>query len=391
MEIHGDCAARFAGLRAEFERNFAQRGDIGAAVAVTIDGELVVDLWGGHVDAERREPWESDTLVNVYSTSKGLTALCAHLLIDRGELELDAPVAKYWPEFAAEGKGELPVRWLLGHRAGLIAPHEPMPAEDAYDWDKITSVLAGTRPWWEPGAAQGYHAVTFGYLVGELVRRISGRSLGTFLREEITEPHGADLFIGTPDSEHHRCAEMIGQLDRVRLERLFPNLPSEPMRSLDQHPLAGLLAALTSVPTGDVNSPEYRRAEIPAANAQASARGLTRVYGALANGKLVGPETLDAMRERQSRDGERDEVISPLIGGAPFGWTLGYMVNSMGQAGPNRKAFGHGGAGGSYAFADPENRVSYAYTMNAFGGDTSGGDPRSINLVRALYTDLGML
>ncbi|WP_431999894.1 serine hydrolase domain-containing protein [Streptomyces sioyaensis] len=387
--VNGHCAPGFAGVREAFARNFSEHGDVGAAVAVTVDGEAVVDLWGGHADAAGARAWERDTLVNVYSTSKGMTALCAHLLVDRGELDLDAPVAHYWPEFAQAGKQDLPVRWLLSHRAGLIAPRERLSARDAYDWDRVCAALAATEPWWEPGTAQGYHAVTFGYLVGEVVRRITGQSLGTFLRNEITGPLGARVFIGTPTEEHARCADMVGQLDEARLARQLPGLPKPPFTALSDHPYAVVALALTYVPTGDVNSAAYRSAEIPAGNAHASAHGLATVYGALVGGALVRPATLEAMRRSQSLPGERDLTIGAL---APDGdehrWGLGYMLNHQGQAGPNPRAFGHGGAGGSYAFADPENRLSYAYTMNKYGGGTTGLDPRNAGLVRAVYQAL---
>ncbi|MFF4605008.1 serine hydrolase domain-containing protein [Streptomyces sp. NPDC001339] len=387
--VNGHCAPGFTGVREAFERNFREHGDIGAAVAVTVDGETVVDLWGGHTDAGRARAWERDTLVNVYSTSKGMTALCAHLLVDRGELDLDAPVARYWPEFAQAGKRDLPVRWLLSHRAGLIAPREPLRVGQAYDWDGVCAVLAATEPWWEPGTAQGYHAVTFGYLVGEVVRRITGQSLGAFLRSEITEPLGARVFIGTPAEEHASCADMVGQLDEAWLAEQFPGAPKPPFRSLADHPLATVMLALTSIPIGDVNSAAYRSAEIPAGNAHASAHGLATVYGALVTGRLIGRATLESMRRSQSRPGERDLTIDPL---APDGyahrWGLGYMLNHQGLVGPNPRAFGHGGAGGSYAFADPENRLSYAYAMNKYGGGTSGEDPRNGNLVTAVYESL---
>ncbi|WP_329172068.1 beta-lactamase family protein [Streptomyces decoyicus] len=387
--VDGRCAPGFAGVREAFERNFSEHGDIGAAVTVTVDGEAVVDLWGGHADAAGTRAWQRDTLVNVYSTSKGMTALCAHLLVDRGELDLDAPVARYWPEFAQAGKQDIPVRWLLSHRAGLIAPREPLPAGHAYDWDRVCATLAATPPWWEPGTAQGYHAVTFGYLVGEVVRRITGQSLGTFLRHEIAGPLDAAVYIGTPAEEHARCADMVGQLNEARIAEQFPGAPAPPFRSLSDHPLAVVMLALTSIPTGDVNSAAYRSAEIPAGNAHASAHGLATVYGALAGGKLVGPGTLEAMRRSQSLPGERDLTIDAL---APVGhehrWGLGYMLNHQGQAGPNPGAFGHGGAGGSYAFADPENRLSYAYTMNKYGGGTTGDDPRNRGLITAVYRAL---
>ncbi|WP_438485289.1 serine hydrolase domain-containing protein [Streptomyces sp. S186] len=388
--VNGRCAPGFEGVRAAFEENFRAGRELGAAVAVMLDGEPVVDLWAGRADADGR-PWERDTLVNVYSTTKGMTALCAHLLVDRGELDLDAPVARYWPEFARAGKEALPVRWLLCHRAGLPAPREPLAEGRAYDWEYVCDALANTQPWWEPGTAQGYHATTFGYLVGEVVRRITGQSLGTFLRREITGPLGADLFVGTPAAEHPRCADMVGQLDEALFDQRYPDLPNPPVHGIADHPLAPVTLALRYVPIGDVNSAAYRSAEIPAGNGHATARGLAAVYAALAGGRLVGPATLEAMRSSQSRPDEPDLTLgafAPEGRGAAYRWGLGYMLNDRGQAGPNQRAFGHGGAGGSYAFADPENGLAYAYTMNRFGGGTSGEDPRSRALVAAVYTAL---
>ncbi|MFF2811217.1 serine hydrolase domain-containing protein [Streptomyces sp. NPDC058000] len=389
--VNGRCAPGFEGVRGAFERNFREHREIGAAVAVTLDGEPVVDLWGGRADAAGSRAWERDTLVNVYSTTKGMTALCAHLLVDRGELDLDAPVAHYWPEFAQAGKEAIPVRWLLSHRAGLPAPREPLAEGRAYDWKYVCDALAATAPWWEPGAAQGYHAITFGYLVGEVVRRITGQSPGAFLRSEITGPLDAAVFIGTPVEEHPRCADMVGQLSPGQLGERFRDLPKPPVRGIADHPRAGVTLALTYIPTGDVNSAAYRTAEIPSGNAHASARGLAAVYAALAGGRLVGPATLEAMRRSQSRPDEPDLTLGALApegSAAAYRWGLGYMLNDRGQAGPNRRAFGHGGAGGSYAFADPENGVAYAYVMNRFGGGTSGEDPRSRALVAAVYTAL---
>ncbi|MFJ8673629.1 serine hydrolase domain-containing protein [Streptomyces sp. NPDC093589] len=386
---NGHCAPGFEGVRDAFARNFAEHGDLGAAVSVTVDGEPVVDLWGGHTDRKRTRPWQRDTLVNVYSTSKGMTALCAHLLADRGELDMDAPVARYWPEFAQAGKQDIPVRWLLSHRAGLLAPRERLPVEHVQDWDRVCATLAASPPWWEPGTAQGYHAVSFGFLVGEVVRRITGLSLGTFLRREITGPLDARVFIGTPAEEQAQCADMVGQLNEARLAERFPGAPKPPYQALSDHPLVAVMLALTYLPTGDVNSAAYRSAEIPAGNAHASAHGLAAVYGALACGKLVRPGTLEAMRRSQSLPDENDLVIGALApAGAQLRWGLGYMLNHYGHAGPNPGAFGHGGAGGSYAFADPENRLSYAYTMNKFGAGTSGEDPRSKHLVAAVYAGL---
>ncbi|MFK4068361.1 serine hydrolase domain-containing protein [Streptomyces sp. NPDC029674] len=391
LSVHGTCAPGFERVREEFERNFTERDDLGASVAATVGGELVVDLWGGDADRTGTRPWERDTLVNVYSTTKGMTALCAHLLADRGELDLEAPVARYWPEFAQAGKGDIPVRWLLSHRAGLIAPAEPLAPGAAYDWEKVTDALAATRPWWRPGTAQGYHAVTFGFLVGEVVRRVTGVSLGTFLRAEVTGPLGADVHVGTPESEHGRCADMapaVRAADKPS-STAFGEAPQPPVSGLTGHPMAPITLALHYVPIGDVNSAAYRTAEIPATNGHATARGLATVYGELANGKLLSAGALERLRTRQSEGDEPDLVLraaTPLAETWP--WGLGYMLNQFGQAGPNPRAFGHGGMGGSYAFADPENGVSYAYTMNRMGAGTSGEDLRSIHLVGALYEGL---
>ncbi|MFH8607218.1 serine hydrolase domain-containing protein [Streptomyces sp. NPDC018029] len=404
LRVHGTCAPGFERVRAEFERNFTERDDLGASVAATVGGELVVDLWGGDADRTGTRSWERDTLVNVYSTTKGMTALCAHLLVDRGELDLDAPVARYWPEFAREGKADIPVRWLLSHRAGLIAPSEPMAPGAVYDWEKVTDALAATRPWWRPGTAQGYHAVTFGFLVGEVVRRVTGVSLGTFLRTEVTGPLGADVHVGTPESEHGRCADMAPALRAPEkpssapeesgeapksARTVFGEAPKPPVGGLTDHPMAPVTLALQYLPLGDVNAAAYRGAEIPAVNGHATARGLAAVYAELANGRLLSPGAVERLRTRQGKGDEPDLVLragTPLAENWP--WGVGYMLNQFGQAGPNPRAFGHGGAGGSYAFADPENGVSYAYTMNRMGAGTSGEDLRSIHLVGALYEGL---
>ncbi|MFD4628700.1 serine hydrolase domain-containing protein [Streptomyces sp. NPDC058284] len=391
VRVHGICAPGFEGVRKEFERSFAERDELGASVAATVGGQVVVDLWGGDADRTGTRPWERDTLVNVYSTTKGMTALCAHLLADRGELDFDAPVARYWPEFARAGKADIPVRWLLSHRAGLIAPSEPMAPGAAYDWEKVTEALAATRPWWRPGTAQGYHAVTFGFLVGEVVRRVSGLSLGAFLRAEVTGPLGADVHVGTPESEHGRCADLAPPVPAAGASSsaargTFGDAPKPPVGGLTDHPMAPVTLALHYLPLGDVNSAAYRSAEIPAANGHATARGLAAVYAELACGRLLSPGALERLRTLQSEGDEPDLVLragTPLAESWP--WGLGYMLNQYGQAGPNPRAFGHGGMGGSYAFADPENGVSYAYAMNRMGAGTSGEDLRSIHLVGALY------
>lgn len=351
---------------------------------MTVGGEFVVDLWGGHADAELSRRWERDTLVNVYSTTKGMTALCAHILIERGEINLDEPVATYWPEFAAAGKERIPFRWLLSHRAGLMGPRRKLTPNDVFDWDLVCRALAESEPWFEPGSVSAYHALSFGYLVGEVIRRVTGTSVGAFLAKEVTGPLDADLFIGCPDTEQHRCADMIG--DGI-------DLGDGPMGALlaAAHPA---LISLANLPAPqDINTPEWRGAEIPAGNGQMTARGLATVYGALANGgsfggaKVVEPASVDRMREPQEET--QDLLMSLLNPAIDFRWKLGFMPN-VGSGGPNSAAFGHGGAGGSYAMADPENNLSYAYVMNKMAGGTDGLDTRSVSLVEATYESLGM-
>uniref|UniRef100_UPI0028117074 serine hydrolase domain-containing protein n=1 Tax=Streptomyces sp. TaxID=1931 RepID=UPI0028117074 len=209
VRVRGHCDPRFTAVHEAFEENFRERGELGAAVAVTVGGRIVVDLWGGWADGARSRPWERDTLVNVWSTTKGPVALCAHLLADRGLLDLDAPVAVYWPEFAAAGKEKVLVRHLLSHRAGLAGLREPHSLEQLCDWELTTQRLAATEPWWEPGTRSGYHALTYGHLVGEVVRRVSGLRPGAFLEREVTRPLGIDFRIGLPERDAGRVAELV--------------------------------------------------------------------------------------------------------------------------------------------------------------------------------------
>src|SRR5579863_4576785 len=209
LTINGEYDPRFVRVRDAFIENFEQRGEFGAAASIVVDGRCVVDLWAGHADAARTQPWNRDTLVNVWSTTKGLCAMCAHRLADQGKLDFDAPVAKYWPEFAQSGKGSIPVSYLLNHKAGLAAIKAPLQNEDLFNWEKVTTELARQEPWWEPGTRHGYHAITFGYLVGEVIRRITGKSPGTYLRDEIAGPLGLDFHIGLDAKHDPRVANMI--------------------------------------------------------------------------------------------------------------------------------------------------------------------------------------
>jgi CubicO group peptidase (beta-lactamase class C family) len=382
MRVEGECDGRFARLRERFEKNL-ETGEVGAAVAVVVDGRPVVDLWGGHADAARTRPWARDTIVNTYSTTKGMTAICANRLVEQGRLDLDAPVARYWPEFAEAGKRDVPVRQLLTHQAGLAAHAELVPPERRYDWDFLTAALARQKPWWEPGTRHGYHALTFGYLVGEVVRRVAGRSLGRFFREEVAEPLGADFWIGFGPELDPRCAEMIPAPTqpgvKSPLEALLENRDSLVARVFGNPPLE----------TGAVNSRDWRAAEIPAANGHGTARSLARVYGALARGgeidgvRVLGEPAIEAAATEQVRG--VDAVLAPLH--TRFG--LGFMLTQpMISFGPNPRSFGHPGAGGSIAFADPDSRLGFAYVMNQMQVGLTG-DARGFGLVQDLYAALG--
>jgi CubicO group peptidase (beta-lactamase class C family) len=387
-EIHGKTATGFEGVRAAFEANFATGGEIGAGVCVYVDGEVVADLWGGHADPARTRAWDGNTLVNVYSTTKGMTALCAQQLIDAEQLDLDRPVAAYWPEFAAKGKQDIPVRWLLSHRAGLAAVREMLPGPALYDWTAMCEALAAEEPWWKPGEHHGYHALTFGWLVGELVRRIDGRSLGTYFREEIAQPLSVDFHIGLPDALHGRVGELSG------FSPPDASVTPEELRLVkaaiaDPNGLSARAFANPAPQPGGANLPEWRRAEIPGANGHATASGVARVYAALACGgsldgvTVLSPEGIDRCREVQSTGMDRVLHLETRFG---QGFMLG-QDRPFAGFGPNPRSFGHSGAGGSLGFADPEAGIGFGYVMNKLGPHLLL-DPRAIALLEAVYAAL---
>ncbi|MFD6531042.1 serine hydrolase domain-containing protein [Streptomyces sp. NPDC060184] len=380
-QIHGHCDERFARVRTAFEANFAARDELGAAVTVLVDGEPVVDLWGGWADGARTRPWERDTLVNVWSTTKGPTALCAHILADRGLLDLDAPVGAYWPEFAAAGKENVRVRDLLSHRAGLAGLREPHSLADLYDWELTTSRLAATEPWWEPGTRSGYHALTYGFLVGEVVRRISGDLPGEFLRREVTGPLGIDFTVGLPEKEAGRVAELVTTKATPEQMAFFARLPPVAAASF-LNPGTGPAAA---------NTAAWRAAEIPAANGHATARAVASLYGILAGrGTLPGHRVLSEEAAERVREGQGS--CRDLVLGAGFAHeteiALGVWLSGPNASyGPNPRAFGHDGAGGSCGLADPESGVALGYVMNRMGVGLAD-DPRKMALVDAVYASL---
>jgi CubicO group peptidase (beta-lactamase class C family) len=382
--IQGQCDPRFERVRTAFAENFDQRGEVGASAAVTIDGRPVVDLWGGHLDHARTRPWQRDNIVNVWSTTKGLTAICAHKLAGEGRLDFDAPVAKYWSEFAQGGKADIPVSYLLSHKAGLAAIRAPLKNEDIFNWELVTRELARQEPWWKPGTRHGYHAITFGWLVGEVVRRITGKSLGTYFRDEIAGPLGMDAWIGFDTSLDPRVAEIFPAPPPA------PGQPN-PMADMVKDPESVSAKALMNPPntllTTTTNSRAWRAGEIPGANGHANARALARVYGALARGgevdgvRVLNTAALPRCYTEQSNG--KDAVL-----GFTTRFSLGFMMSLPGsQLGPNPRSFGHPGAGGSIGFADPDTKIGFGYAMNQMGSGMLI-DPRAAALIDAVYASL---
>ena len=342
---------------------------------MTVGGEMVVDLWGGHLDEAASAPWQEDTLVNVYSTTKTMSFLCALVLADRGQLDFDRNVADYWPEFAQNGKEQVKVWHLMNHAAGLSGINELMSAEDMYDWDKMVSLLAAQAPWWEPGSASGYHAITQGYLIGEVVRRITGKTLGTYFQEEIAGPLGADFYIGVPPSEFHRISRLIPFGQGAAPDGGDPkSIPARTFRS----PFASAEHSWTE---------GWRRAEIPAANGHGNARSVAKLQAPLAcKGSAFGVNLISAEMATS--------VMTPrisgtdLVLGVPLSFGLGFgLVSELVPLSPNKNACFWGGWGGSNILVDQDAQMSVAFVMNKMH-DGVMGDPRSLALLQAVYKAL---
>ena len=378
IKIQGEVAKGFEKVRDVFEANWDEY-EVGACYSVVQQGKTIVDLWGGYKGLDFTEPWEKNTLVNVYSTTKGMGSLAIAILVEEGKLDYDARVVDYWPEFGAEGKEKVTVAQLLSHQAGICGLTEKITVEDLYDWDKMVRLLAAQKPHWEPGTASGYHAVMWGYPAGELVKRITGKTLGTYFREKVAEPLGADFYIGLPDSEMDRVSAMIGP-NRGRVAQETGEDPSPSHGPFYEVSLENSIIS----PFKDASSYAWRKAEIAAANGQANARGIAKIYGALANGGEMDGLRIISRRGIEAATVEEVGDQTDLVMGTATRRARGFILNSDAAYGPNDNAFGHGGAGGSGGFADPEANIGIGYAMNQMQVNPDD-EPRAGKLLKATY------
>jgi len=382
-QVEGIVEPGFEGVRDAFAKNFEDHGEVGAAFSLHVGGKKVVDLWGGIADVQTGRPYAEDSLQLVFSTTKGATAMCANLLIERGELDVDAPVAKYWPEFAQNGKESIPVRMLLNHEAGLYTVDKPPAYADTLRWDPIIEALAAQKPLWEPGTQHGYHALTYGWLVGEVVRRVSGKSIGAFFQDEFAKPLGLDFWIGLPKAQHDRVAPLVAM-----------DIPDDPAARAMAEQFTGpdtimgkalsASGALTS-PDGDnsFNRPDMWSAEIPAANGITNARSLSRLYASLVGKGVDGKRMLSAETIAKATE-VQDTYNDTVLMGMPTRFGLGFMLSSDFAPFGGPKSFGHPGAGGSVGFADPDADLGFGYVMNKMQQNLAG-DPRTLTLIEASY------
>jgi len=380
--VSGWCDPRFAAVRGEFTTNFRERGELGAAVCVSVRGRVVANLHGGWRDSAQRQPWTVDTLVNVFSVGKGLLAACAARLIGERRLDPDSAVERYWPEFAAAGKAAVTVRELLSHRAGVPAIREPLPAGSALDWPLMTTVLAAEEPWWPPGTGHGYHVNTFGFVVGELVRRVTGLTPGRFLARELAGPLGADVHIGLAARDHSRVAEFIWPASSA--PRAAEPRPDG--QAGDRMALLAYLNPPDFTGFGVVNTAAWRSAEMPSANAHASAAGIARFYAALAaDGSLDDCRVVDAAALAAAT--EEQVYGADLVLHRPSRFGLGFqLTHTERPLGHGPRCFGHFGAGGSVGFADPDNGLAFGYVTSQMG--PRWRNPRNQALMDASYAGL---
>lgn len=377
--IRGRAAPGFERFVERFAANFASGQEIGACAAATRDGEIVVDLWGGFRDRALTRPWEEDTLVCMMSVNKAVVATCVARAVEQGHFRHDDPVAKHWPEFSAAGKGDVLVQWLLDHRAGLPVVEPRLPRGTIYDREAMTRALAAMAPLWPPGEQAGYHILTQGFLLGEVIRRTTGKGVGDYFRDEIASPMDLDYHNGLPETEHERCAEYCMVLGGTILDEA----------AKDPNGWQG--RAWAQLKDGeDFNSPEWRSAEISSANGHGNARAIARLMGALANEgcfdgfEVLRPESVERMRAEQHN-------LKEVVMQRPYHQASGVLLNSppICFQGPNPRSFGHHGVGGSIGIADPENRLSFAYGANKMHERKDNG-PRAGLLIKALYECVGV-
>ena len=372
MEIHGECDPQFSKVKETFEKLHQEDREIGSCFAVYKDGKPLVDLWGGFQDKDKTKPWQKDNLVTVYSTTKGVAAFCIALAMEKGLLKYEEKVSTYWPEFANNGKEDITVGMLMSHQAGICSP-ETRNVDDYYNQSLMAEKLAGMTPIWEPGTASGYHSMTFGWLTSELILRVTGKSLGTYFREEVGDQHEIDFFIGLPESEDHRVAELV-PFDIVRNENSDQQKIELTEAQKSQRNSAGTL---------DIqNTKAWRQAEIPSANGQGNAGGLAKFYSLIVpednSLKLLKDDTVNQMTTMPIEG--RDLVLAVQVR-----WGVGFILNKHKVIyGPIEGAFGHSGYGGSCAFGDPENKIGVSYVMNRML-DNFNADGRSIELINATY------
>ncbi len=396
VEVEGTVAPGFEGVRAAFAANFVERGEVGAAFCALIDGEVVVDVWGGLADRRTARPWRSDTLSVVWSTTKGVVAACFLLLVDRGQLDLDRRVAHYWPEFARDGKEEVTVRDLLDHRAGLPTVEAPLEFADFEDPERVARACERQAPLWRPGSTQGYGPIAWGVFAGALFRKVTGEGLGGFLARELAEPLCADVHLGVRDSRRvatlypaglRRVGAVMGRemwggttLEGRLYRRLLLQRRSFTARAFRSQP---------TFPRLDLelmNDPALHRLELPWANVCASAHGLARLYAPFACGGAVGGRRVCRTESLGPPQSRRSWTESDAVVLKPLGFSQGFLKDELTLFSPNAETFGHPGMGGSFAFADPTERLSFAYVMNRM--DVRIRPERSLALSRALYACL---
>ena len=360
IQVHGTCEPEFDEVKQIFTEHFKKGWDVGASFALFIGGKPIVDLWAGFMDAAKTKPWKENTIINVFSTTKIPTALCIHVLLDRGKLDLDAPVARYWPEFGQNDKEKVLVRNVLSHTSGVPHFETPIIMSDLFDWEKIVNILASSNLLWEPGKRSGYHMTNFGFLLGELVRRITGKTIGTFFKEEIAEPMDIDFHIGTPDALDDRIAEMIPPKHKTSMERLSE---SKLMQLLIPKPATKVI----SNPILDrkiPNTKEWRRAEIPASNGHGNGRSIAKIGSILACGGKIGNKRILSKEAVQTAITEEiDSKDLVLLGRKRFalGWELDTYQTKQGK---KHEFFTWGGLGGSVCVMDCDARLSYGFAMN---------------------------